>query len=448
MALSAASHGKEPASFMDQKQNLETYRRMCQEAAQPRAAGGAAAHPSTVQPAPPNARDWYRQSMQMVGDMAAAAGGAALPKIAAEEPPGPAIPAPILQPAPAVAVLEYAQAPIVETIEPRPCVPPSAPSCTSDQPQPAASCDDFFARLLNRPEPPKPASAADLSACGCTVPAPPACGCSQPEPACRCAPEPPACGCEEEIDPDFSVPPRPEPAPCPPACGCTVPAPTACGCSQPEPACRCSPEPPACGCEEEIDPDFSVRPEPAPCPPACGCGAGRRKVEPIRCSLDLPYPEPAACAPSEIQGQMILNCFAGKCSELTAILQYLYDGIHLDEISPEVGNLLTSISKTEMYHFLLLGRLCCSFGVDPKYCAFVKNQQRWWNATPNVLRYSRGIGVSLLANIEGEKQAITQYSMLIEKLTDENARLLIKRIIMDEQLHIDLLSEAFAKYCC
>ena len=200
---------------MDQKQNLETYRRMCQEAAQPRAAGGAAAHPSTVQPAPPNARDWYRQSMQMVGDMAAAAGGAALPKIAAEEPPGPAIPAPILQPAPAVAVLEYAQAPIVETIEPRPCVPPSAPSCTSDQPQPAASCDDFFARLLNRPEPPKPASAADLSACGCTVPAPPACGCSQPEPACRCAPEPPACGCEEEIDPDFSV--RPEPAPCPPA---------------------------------------------------------------------------------------------------------------------------------------------------------------------------------------------------------------------------------------
>lgn len=397
MALSAASHGKEPASFMDQKQNLETYRRMCQEAAQPRAAGGAAAHPSTVQPAPPNARDWYRQSMQMVGDMAAAAGGAALPQIAAEEPLGPAIPAPILQPAPAVAVLEYAQAPIVETIEPRPCVPPSAPSCTSDQPQPAASCDDFFARLLNRPEPPKPASAADLSACGCTVPAPPACGCSQPEPACRCAPEPPACGCEEEIDPDFSVPPRPEPA---------------------------------------------------PCPPACGCGAGRRKVEPIRCSLDLPYPEPAACAPSEIQGQMILNCFAGKCSELTAILQYLYDGIHLDEISPEVGNLLTSISKTEMYHFLLLGRLCCSFGVDPKYCAFVKNQQRWWNATPNVLRYSRGIGVSLLANIEGEKQAITQYSMLIEKLTDENARLLIKRIIMDEQLHIDLLSEAFAKYCC
>lgn len=397
MALSAASHGKEPASFMDQKQNLETYRRMCQEAAQPRAAGGAAAHPSTVQPAPPNARDWYRQSMQMVGDMAAAAGGAALPQIAAEEPLGPAIPAPILQPAPAVAVLEYAQAPIVETIEPRPCVPPSAPSCTSDQPQPAASCDDFFARLLNRPEPPKPASAADLSACGCTVPAPPACGCSQPEPACRCTPEPPACGCEEEIDPDFSVPPRPEPA---------------------------------------------------PCPPACGCGAGRRKVEPIRCSLDLPYPEPAACAPSEIQGQMILNCFAGKCSELTAILQYLYDGIHLDEISPEVGNLLTSISKTEMYHFLLLGRLCCSFGVDPKYCAFVKNQQRWWNATPNVLRYSRGIGVSLLANIEGEKQAITQYSMLIEKLTDENARLLIKRIIMDEQLHIDLLSEAFAKYCC
>ena len=382
---------------MDQKQNLETYRRMCQEAAQPRAAGGAAAHPSTVQPAPPNARDWYRQSMQMVGDMAAAAGGAALPQIAAEEPLGPAIPAPILQPAPAVAVLEYAQAPIVETIEPRPCVPPSAPSCTSDQPQPAASCDDFFARLLNRPEPPKPASAADLSACGCTVPAPLACGCSQPEPACRCAPEPPACGCEEEIDPDFSVPPRPEPA---------------------------------------------------PCPPACGCGAGRRKVEPIRCSLDLPYPEPAACAPSEIQGQMILNCFAGKCSELTAILQYLYDGIHLDEISPEVGNLLTSISKTEMYHFLLLGRLCCSFGVDPKYCAFVKNQQRWWNATPNVLRYSRGIGVSLLANIEGEKQAITQYSMLIEKLTDENARLLIKRIIMDEQLHIDLLSEAFAKYCC
>ena len=382
---------------MDQKQNLETYRRMCQEAAQPRAAGGAAAHPSTVQPAPPNARDWYRQSMQMVGDMAAAAGGAALPQIAAEEPLGPAIPAPILQPAPAVAVLEYAQAPIVETIEPRPCVPPSAPSCTSDQPQPAASCDDFFARLLNRPEPPKPASAADLSACGCTVPAPPACGCSQPEPACRCAPEPPACGCEEEIDPDFSVPPRPEPA---------------------------------------------------PCPPAWGCGPGRRKVEPIRCSLDLPYPEPAACAPSEIQGQMILNCFAGKCSELTAILQYLYDGIHLDEISPEVGNLLTSISKTEMYHFLLLGRLCCSFGVDPKYCAFVKNQQRWWNATPNVLRYSRGIGVSLLANIEGEKQAITQYSMLIEKLTDENARLLIKRIIMDEQLHIDLLSEAFAKYCC
>lgn len=386
---------------------------MCQESAQPWTTGGAAEPPSAVQPAPSNARDWYRQSMQMVGGMAAAV-DAVPPQIAAEEPLGPAIPAPILQPAPAVAVFETAQAPIVESIEPQPCVPPPEPSYTPAQPQPAASCDDFFARLLNRPEPPKPTVAADLSACGC----------NPPEPACGCAPEPPACGCSQ-----------PEPA-----CGCT-PEPPACSCNQPEPAC---------GCEEEIDPDFSAPPcpEPAPCSPVCGCGTERRKFEPIRCSLDLPYPEPVACAPSEKQGRMILNSFAGKSSELTAILQYLYDGIHLDEISPEVGNLLISIGRTEMHHILLLGRLCCSFGVDPKYCAFMKNQQRWWNATPNFIRYSRGIGVSLLANIEGEKQAITQYSLLIEKLTDENARLLIKRIIMDEEFHIDLLSEAFAKYCC
>lgn len=377
---------------MDQKQTIETYRRMCQEAEQP-------PEPRSTQPVPSepsssltDPRGWYRHAMRSAG--------------IEETPPttpspaGPAIQAPLLWSTPAIAVSGQ---PTAEVFEPRSCPAPGFQSVLS-QPE-GTPGGDFYARLMSRPAPPKPAAAPDLSGC-----------------------------C---LDPVMG-----ETVPKAPDEPCSAPAPAECHPVQPKaPSCDCGKEPDLCV-------PLPVQPVPLPQPPASPPHADHTGQMRKHCSVDLPYPDPAACAPSEQQGRLILSSFSGKISELTAILQYFYDGIRLLEICPEVGNLFICISKTEMHHLMLLARLCCSFGVDPKYGFPIRNQHWWWNASPNVIRYSRGVGVALLGAIEEEKQQITQYSLAIDKLTDENAKQLLGRIIMDEEYHIDLLSEAFAKYCC
>ena len=52
----------------------------------------------------------------------------------------------------------------------------------------------------------------------------------------------------------------------------------------------------------------------------------------------------------------------------------------------------------------------------------------------------------LTIDIEDEKAAIKQYKDTITKIDDPNINAVIKRIILDEEFHIQLLTTLYSKY--
>ena len=164
------------------------------------------------------------------------------------------------------------------------------------------------------------------------------------------------------------------------------------------------------------------------------------------CHIDLPYPGLKCVTPNLTYARILLNDYAGSISELTAIMQYLYGQIQLKEEYPEISTLLMCISKTEMHHMALLGEAILSLGGDPQYRVMnARNMPSYWSAQP--LNYSKTAKKILIDSIAGEIKAIDQYEKHIQLIEDENIQALLKRIIMDEELHIKDMTEALDRFC-
>lgn len=192
-----------------------------------------------------------------------------------------------------------------------------------------------------------------------------------------------------------------------------------------------------------MDPDSIVtRAEPAPpCVP--------EKPQPSACQ-PLPYPSPVACEKNEHYAKLIRSSFCGNDSELTAVMTYFYHSLRFSECSEELAQELIGISRCEMIHLSLLGRLLRSLGGDPKFfCCLPPNANPggWWSANPAVVPYSRDLGEAILNDIKLEEGAIEEYQSAAAYIDDENIRALIKRIILDEEGHLLLFKAMYQRYC-
>ena len=161
-------------------------------------------------------------------------------------------------------------------------------------------------------------------------------------------------------------------------------------------------------------------------------------------ALDTPYPKVEVTRPNRAYAEALKDAYAGAVSELTAVLQYVYQDLCLREKYPDVSQALRGISITEMHHLDLLGSLIHDLGVLPTYCVPQRSKSRFWNAehVSNVFTPKR----VLQTGIAGEKQAIRKYEKLLGVIDDPQIRALIRRIIQDEELHIKILSKLYAQY--
>ncbi|NMP37417.1 MAG: bacterioferritin [Clostridiales bacterium] len=158
------------------------------------------------------------------------------------------------------------------------------------------------------------------------------------------------------------------------------------------------------------------------------------------CELNLPYPEIAVGERNNQYARLLTGDYAGTGSELTAITQYFYQHIILKERMPELSDSLECISITEMRHMEFLAEMIAQFGADPQIRAVTNNGIYYWSGKyPSYNKNPRQI---LLNNISGERSAIKAYRYAIEIINNENAREVIRRIILDEEHHIEI----FEKY--
>ncbi|MEG1535682.1 MAG: ferritin family protein [Clostridia bacterium] len=155
-------------------------------------------------------------------------------------------------------------------------------------------------------------------------------------------------------------------------------------------------------------------------------------------STNMPVPEFEG-QPNHRDLKCLLDNYAGKVSETTAIFQYIYQYYILQDDYKELAELLKGIAVVEMTHHEWLGEAIVNSGGDP----IIGGNYAFWSGSS--LNYTKNPINILRVNIDGERQAIANYKRAIVCLQNKSLKDLIARIIVDEELHVQLLQGALDK---
>lgn len=152
----------------------------------------------------------------------------------------------------------------------------------------------------------------------------------------------------------------------------------------------------------------------------------------IEISSKLPYPE-IELSKNIYDAKLLMNDYAGKVSETTATMQYMYQYYIVSQYNKNIAEVLKKIAIVEMRHHQLLGNTIVKLGGDP----IISGLGPFWNGS--ALSYTKQIGKMLLDDIESEETTIRNYTKTAMSVTEKSISDLIYRIILDEEIHIKAL---------
>ena len=153
---------------------------------------------------------------------------------------------------------------------------------------------------------------------------------------------------------------------------------------------------------------------------------------------DLPYPPVRVKQRNPVYAKDMLDNLGGANSEMSAVSLYFYDFLVTAE-NREISEAFRQISIVEMHHMEIFGTLARQLGEDPRLWTQCGVQKRYW--TPGYHRYPLSLGRLLSYAMQEERAAIKKYRKQAHRITDENIVENLQRIILDEQLHIQILEK-------
>ena len=160
-------------------------------------------------------------------------------------------------------------------------------------------------------------------------------------------------------------------------------------------------------------------------------------IKPI--SVALPYPPINGIGQDKKSAALLGSAYAGRHGELKAILQYIYHYFFYKKLGDEItAKTVLGIALAEMKHLEILGELMLELGADPvlyRMTPFGREE-----AITNV-SYSKTKEKMLMDDIAGELVAINEYNKIVEALNNERVEAVLKRIVIDEELHVKALKE-------
>ena len=164
-----------------------------------------------------------------------------------------------------------------------------------------------------------------------------------------------------------------------------------------------------------------------------------------KATIDLPYPPiQTDCRRKDYAYEMLSNVGAGN-SEMSAVSLYFYNSLVLDPEYGEFAQCFHNISIAEMHHLHIYASLASQMGLDPRLWCMQAQGPRYW--TPAYNQYPRRVRELIEYSIRGEEDAIQKYTKQSQTICDENIVAILKRIILDEQHHLQLFHEMLAKVC-
>ena len=161
-------------------------------------------------------------------------------------------------------------------------------------------------------------------------------------------------------------------------------------------------------------------------------------------AVNLPYPSIDGISKNLKTARKINDAYAGSHSEMTAILQYVYQAFFFNKLGDKTSaDLLESIAMAEMKHLDVLGQLVLELGLDPVFAIITPCGYDFYSAS-NV-RYDKTPRKMLMDDISSELVAIQGFQKIISSTCDERVIDVINRIKLDEELHVLALQERLSQ---
>lgn len=157
-----------------------------------------------------------------------------------------------------------------------------------------------------------------------------------------------------------------------------------------------------------------------------------------------PYPEVCICERNQSYGQMMLDNVGGQNSEISAVTLYVYNNLLIDE-DPRLSDIFHKISVVEMHHLHIFGQIARLMGENPRLWTHKGRQMAYWSPAYN--KYPIEIEPLLINSLNSERGAVRKYQQQCRQIKDVHIVECLKRIIMDEEIHIQIFESLIKEYC-
>ena len=144
---------------------------------------------------------------------------------------------------------------------------------------------------------------------------------------------------------------------------------------------------------------------------------------------ELPYPD-VEVEKNIAESKLLMPVYSGSSGELTAVMTYCFQ-MYVTPKYPDIQQALKGIAVTEMLHHKLLGETIYKLGGYP-----VIGARTYWNGS--FANYTLSPQKFLRENILSEQNAIMNYERTILNLSSDSVKMLLERIILDEEVHIGI----------
>lgn len=156
----------------------------------------------------------------------------------------------------------------------------------------------------------------------------------------------------------------------------------------------------------------------------------------FRVALDEPYPPVQTACRRPEYGRAMLSNIGSEHSEMGTVSQYFYNSVIIKPEYENIARCFQHISVVEMHHLNIFATLAFQMGMDPRlWCARSRGCSYW---SPAGNRYTQDLRQMLRNVIQGEQMAVRKYTRQAEMIRDQNITENLKRIILDEEHHIEI----------
>ena len=167
------------------------------------------------------------------------------------------------------------------------------------------------------------------------------------------------------------------------------------------------------------------------------------KPRKILYASDKPYPAIQIERQNPSYARAMLDNMGGRNSEMTAISLYVYNGL-ISECEPALSEAFQKISMVEMHHLRIFGRLAFALGENPRLWGIQGAHKVYWS--PGYNQYPSQLKPLLLNAIRGEQEAIQKYEKQIKSIYDECIQNILRRILLDEEIHLTIYKKLYDTY--